>query len=639
MLNKNETQKNFKEQINEIEKQMSEEENQGKGAFVNIHYKERFYGKDYDKDTTKLKRFLINHKFTIRFFIYAAIVLGSFTAFSLIEGPFMSPYARADKYYEEGNYEKALKSIDRLLLVNRKDYNLLYNKGMALIELERYDEAIEVFRRAEKLSNNDEDLYEQLGYAYFQSNNFKESINAYKTVQDITPKNAKAMTWIAYNNIMLENYDEAMALVDRALEIDKELPSAYFTKGEANYYKNKYKEAIGYYEIAIEKDSSYVEAYINKLSSLYMLGDFSGAIEFGLEASKLFAEESEIPYYIADAYSALGEAENAIKYYKSAIELNNRNVSLIARLGWEYLYEQDYTRAKEYLGQALELDFTNKDAVALKKALVQQERPEAEKIVDFVKENYLYFDRVSGFDKKAEAFIAKDKVTNEDIKNFINSIKIKEDGFTFTLHDKQYEDFIRDNYAINISSEMLDDKNIYVRINTFLPKVDMEFRNIINKLSNTTEKNLIIDLRDNGGGLSGAANNILDFLLPESTTSYMIDRKGRIADYYSGESHTKFNKIVILVNENSASSSELLALGLKKHLNNVTIIGKPTFGKGVGQISYENKAQKFSVFLVSFYWNVKEINIAGDKIYPDINVSSSSLEGYLKVAKETVLKP
>jgi tetratricopeptide (TPR) repeat protein len=639
MLNRNETQKNFKQQINEIEKQMSEEENQGKGAFVNIHYKERFYGKDYDKDTTKLKRFLIDHKSTIRFFIYAVIVLGSFTAFSLIDEPFMSPYARADKYYEEGNYEKALKSIDRLLLVNRKDYNLLYNKGMALIELERYDEAIEVFRRAEKLSNNDADLYEQLGYAYFQSNNFKESINAYKRVQDITPKNAKAMTWIAYNNIMLENYDEAMALVDRALEIDKELPSAYFTKGEANYYKNKYKEAIGYYEIAIEKDSSYVEAYINKLSSLYMIGEYSGAIEFGLEASKLFAEESEIPYYIADAYSALGEGENAIKYYKSAIELNNRNVSLIARLGWEYLYEEDYTRAKEYLGQALELDYTNKDAVALKKALVQQERPEAEKIVDFVKENYLYFDRVSEFDKKAEAFIAKDKVTNEDIKSFLNSIKIKEDSFTFTLHDKQYEDFVKDNYATHISSEMLDDKNLYVRISTFVPKVDIEFRNIINKLSNTTEKNLIIDLRDNGGGLSSAANNILDFLLPESTISYMIDRKGRIADYYSGESHTKFNKIVVLVNENSASSSELLALGLKKHLNNVTIIGKPTFGKGVGQISYENKAQKFSVFLVSFYWNVKEKNIAGDKIYPDIDVSSSRLEDYLKTTKETILKP
>lgn len=55
----------------------------------------------------------------------------------------------------------------------------------------------------------------------------------------------------------------------------------------------------------------------------------------------------------------------------------------------------------------------------------------------------------------------------------------------------------------------------------------------------------------------------------------------------------KFKHIYIFVNQNSASSSELLSLGLKKYLNNVTIIGTPTVGKGVGQITFEDKNKKY----------------------------------------------
>jgi C-terminal processing protease CtpA/Prc len=125
-------------------------------------------------------------------------------------------------------------------------------------------------------------------------------------------------------------------------------------------------------------------------------------------------------------------------------------------------------------------------------------------------------------------------------------------------------------------------------------------------------------------------------LLPECTTSYIIDRNGYINSYNSDKGQVSFKNILVLVDENSASSAELLALGLKKYLNNVTIIGKPTFGKGVGQNIYEDKQKKYMIFLVSFYWNVKEENISGSKIYPDVKINTTSNEEYIRAIKAQI---
>lgn len=631
---KNNIQKNFLGQVESIENHLKNEELEDKGAFSNKFYKEQFYGKNYDENRSKASKFLKRHKQPILHVISLIIVLSGFVLFSLLDNFSISPSKNAEKYYKEGNYEKALEIYNKAILTNGKDFNLIYNKGTTLLSLERYAEAVEAFKLSEKLGNKDESLYLDLGYSYYCLNNFKESIASYKKVLDITPENVEAITWLAHNNIMLENYDEAINLCEKAIQIDEGYAFAYDTKGQVYYYNGNFKEALRFYSIAIEKDPSYTNAYVNKITALYMQKNYMEGMDFALDSYKLFPNESEIPYYLGDFYSAINDRETAIKYYEEALKLNEKNIELVARLGWEHFYNQDYQNAKIYSDKALELDDNNKSALSLIKAIKDEERPEAEKIVEFVKENSLYIDKVIDFDKKSKDFLSKTSIKNEDIKTFIQSIKISNDPFTFVFYDTNYDNFIKSQNTEGINSKMLDSKSLYIKINSFNPYVDRDFRTIIDNNENSDNLNLIIDLRDNGGGLAIQANNILDMLLPESTISYIINRQGSIADFYSGPSYTKFNKIIVMVNENSASSSELLALGLKKHLNNVTIIGTPTLGKGVGKVSYENKAKKYCIFLVSFYWNVKEKNIVGEKIYPDIRVSGSSFEDYLKVINE-----
>jgi tetratricopeptide (TPR) repeat protein len=571
------------------------------------------------------------HHYYIYFFLMCMIVIITLKVLS-----FESSYDKAERYFEKGNYEKALEYYDNALLKDRKDYGSLYSKGVTLGNLERYFEAIEVFKTAEKIKETDENLYIEMGYAYYNVGNFKDSIDTYKKVLKLNSKNTEAITWIAYNNVMLGDYDEAITLCDQALAIDKGYDFAYETKGEAYYYNEEFKEAIKYYNMAIAENPTNIENYILKSSSLGMLGEYTDAIKLLLETNHLYPNQSMILQSLGDVYSEIEEHSNAIRYYEDAFKLDDKSVELAANIGWGYYYEQNYEQAKNYAKKALELDNSYSDALFLDKTIKNEKRPEAEKIVEFITENYLYIDKVENFEQKSKDFLAKTNVTNEDINKFIELIRIKEDIFTFVVKDKEYDDFIKYESSAHITWKMLNPKSLYVNLETFAPKVDTEFRNIIKKVTDNDKLSLIIDLRDNGGGLSEVANNILDMLLPEKTTSYTIDRDGNVGQFYSGKGYTKFEKIIVLVNENSASSSELLALSLKKHLNNVTIVGRPTFGKGVGQISFENKSKRYCIFLVNFYWNVKERNIAGDRIRPDKAVKGSNFNDYMRIVNELI---
>ena len=132
---------------------------------------------------------------------------------------------------------------------------------------------------------------------------------------------------------------------------------------------------------------------------------------------------------------------------------------------------------------------------------------------------------------------------------------------------------------------MKDENHVYVNMDDFHISKWCTVYGIYNKYPNPEDKTLIIDLRDNSCGLSDEVSKILDALLPECNPGYIIDRDGYITMYSSGKWHTSFKKIGILVNENTASSAELLTLSLKTFADNVTIIGKNS-GEGVGQVVF-----------------------------------------------------
>ena len=138
-------------------------------------------------------------------------------------------------------------------------------------------------------------------------------------------------------------------------------------------------------------------------------------------------------------------------------------------------------------------------------------------------------------------------------------------------------------------SGMLSKDTGYVRLNRFNRNTPFEMQNSISTLLNNDATALIFDLRDNAGGLLTSAISMLDMMTVKNTT--LVSTKGRTKDSNRTFSSRrdpiipKDIKIAILINQGSASASEIVA-GSVQDLDRGIIIGQKSFGKGLVQTQY-----------------------------------------------------
>lgn len=169
-----------------------------------------------------------------------------------------------------------------------------------------------------------------------------------------------------------------------------------------------------------------------------------------------------------------------------------------------------------------------------------------------------------------------------------------------------------------VRSEVLENHIGYVRISMFDEQTYNDFEIHMNDLQNQNIQGLIIDLRNNPGGLLTQCLEIADMILPEQVIVYTEDRHGAREVEKSNKKQIDL-PIVVLVNKGSASASEILA-GAIQDGNRGTIIGTTTFGKGlVQQVKPLNDGTGFK-YTVSQYFTPSGSNIHGTGIDPDIIV-------------------
>ena len=149
-------------------------------------------------------------------------------------------------------------------------------------------------------------------------------------------------------------------------------------------------------------------------------------------------------------------------------------------------------------------------------------------------------------------------------------------------------------------SGILGDKVGYIKLNQFLENAGKEVYDAFTKLKDEGMEYLIIDLRDNGGGLLGEAVNIIDIFVGKDIA--VVETKGKIAEmnniYKTRNEAADANiPIVVLVNEHSASASEIVS-GTLQDLDRAVIVGQKSFGKGLVQKVYSmdyNTSMKVTV--------------------------------------------
>ena len=172
----------------------------------------------------------------------------------------------------------------------------------------------------------------------------------------------------------------------------------------------------------------------------------------------------------------------------------------------------------------------------------------------------------------------------------------------------------------SVKGEMLDDKIGYIRITAFQANTAGSFKKALGDLKAKGMKGLVLDLRDNGGGLLDQCTEVADELIGEGTIVYTIDNKGE-KEVIKSDKNKLNMPLTILVNGNTASASEIVS-GAVKDTKSGTLVGTRTFGKGLVQTILKLGEDKKSAVKVTIarYYTPSGVCIQGKGIEPNIVV-------------------
>ena len=170
---------------------------------------------------------------------------------------------------------------------------------------------------------------------------------------------------------------------------------------------------------------------------------------------------------------------------------------------------------------------------------------------------------------------------------------------------------------------MLEGNIGYINITSFDSECAKEFKTIYENLTKANITSLIIDLRNNGGGIVSEALDIADYILEKNQVILVTKDKDGKEEIEKSTKNPIINlPIVVLTNGNSASASEILVGALKDN-NKATIVGEKTFGKGVIQELFTLSDGSGLKVTVEEYYTPNKNKINGIGITPDIEVASS----------------
>ena len=191
----------------------------------------------------------------------------------------------------------------------------------------------------------------------------------------------------------------------------------------------------------------------------------------------------------------------------------------------------------------------------------------------------------------------------------------------------------------SVFHEMMDDQVGYIRIEGFDMATRPQFTAALEDLIEQGMTGLVLDLRNNPGGVLNVVAYIANRFIPEGVVTYTIDAHGRREDYPSDDEYLGL-PLVVLINGRSASASELLG-GAIQDTGMGVLVGEQTFGKGIVQHLYELSDGSAIKVTVAKYFTPNGTSIHGVGVAPDVvvemEVALSRRIGYLELEEDIQL--
>lgn len=170
-----------------------------------------------------------------------------------------------------------------------------------------------------------------------------------------------------------------------------------------------------------------------------------------------------------------------------------------------------------------------------------------------------------------------------------------------------------------VKSRMLDDSLGYIQITEFTDGTSEQFKKAYSELKEQGMKGLLVDLRENPGGLLTAVCDTLEQILPKGMIVYTEDKSGHRTEHTCKGKTPIDIPLVVLVNENSASAAEIFSGAVKDH-GVGTLVGTTTFGKGIVQQTFSLGDGSAVKLTTSRYYTPNGVNIQGTGITPDVEI-------------------
>ena len=213
---------------------------------------------------------------------------------------------------------------------------------------------------------------------------------------------------------------------------------------------------------------------------------------------------------------------------------------------------------------------------------------------------------------------AVDMITGEAGTKVTVTVKRGDELLDFTLTRAKIE---ADSVVYNVLDDYPDIG--YINIISFMKGTDDEFKMAVKDLKAQGCDKFILDLRDNGGGLTESSIEIADYLLPTCKIMSENTKDGK-ETVYNSDAITADLEMVILVNENTASASEILTAALQDN-NAGTVIGCVTYGKGVTQLVHKFDDGSAVKLTATEYFRPSGKKVNGVGIKPDIEAEEEDM--------------
>ena len=219
-------------------------------------------------------------------------------------------------------------------------------------------------------------------------------------------------------------------------------------------------------------------------------------------------------------------------------------------------------------------------------------------------------------------------ITDTELQDVVSMIKDNEDKDVVLTVQRKGEDTQEITVKVSnvelpsVFGEMLDENTGYIQITEFKGVTVEQYEEVFADLKEQGMERLVVDLRDNPGGLLNVVCDILRDILPEGLIVYTEDKNGNRSEETCDGKNPLDMPLAVLVNGNSASASEIFA-GAVKDYGLGTIVGTTTYGKGVVQSIRQLSDGSAVKLTIANYYTPKGNSINKTGILPDVEVELS----------------